>query len=161
MVTAKCVPAERTLLPLLPNFISTLRQVATRLTRLLTSRPDTAVTSIVRKEEHRSEVQAIGATPLVMSLEDDTAEAFRNAFKHAKADVVYFTAGSGGIGGLERLRSVDEQGAIKVFDAIEGLGEDAKKPRLILLSSLDVRDQNKPHPAHYVRSPVVHYSSAI
>lgn len=60
---------------------------------------------------------------------------------------MYFCAGAGGKGGDEGTRKVDYEGAVKVFDAIEGVRGD--KPRLILISSVDVRDPEKV-PAHYV-----------
>ena len=118
---------------------------------------NTIVTSIVRNTDHVQEVQKTGAIPLILSLETASVADLSEAFKNARPDVIYFSAGSGGAGGLERLKSVDEDGAIKVFDAIESLEGDAeKRPRLILLSSLDVRDPSKPHPAHYVRRPSHH-----
>lgn len=66
-------------------------------------------------------------------------------------DVVYFSAGAGGKGGEERTRKVDYEGAVKVFDAIEAVQGD--KPRLILVSAIDIRDPEKV-PAHYVSPPV-------
>lgn len=65
---------------------------------------------------------------------------------------MYFSAGAGGKeeGGKtkeERAREVDYAGAVKVFDALELVKE--PKPRLILLSSIDVRDRSVV-PAHYV-----------
>ena len=61
---------------------------------------------------------------------------------------MYFSAGAGGKGGEELTKKVDYEGALKVFDAIEGV-EGSVKPRLILVSALDVRDPKK-IPAHYV-----------
>ena len=49
------------------------------------------------------------------------------------------------------LKKVDWEGAVKVFDAIEAVEKDPK-PRLILVSALDVRDRSKPYPDHYVRT---------
>lgn len=72
----------------------------------------------------------------------DFAVAFQNQ------DVVYFSAGSGGKGGTERTKKVDYEGAVKVFDAIEKV-DGKKKPRLILVSAIDVRDPEK-IPSHYV-----------
>lgn len=75
-------------------------------------------------------------------------------FESRNIDVVYFVAGAGGKGGEERTRKVDYEGAVKVFDAIELVkGEKMmmmKKPRLILLSAIDVRDPEGKVPAHYV-----------
>ena len=104
--------------------------------------------------DHVQEVQNTGAIPLVLSLETALVADLVEVLRNTRSDVVYFSAGSGGVGGLERLKAVDEDGAVKVFDAIESLeGDTEKRPRLILLSSLDVRDASKPHPAHYVRRP--------
>jgi len=61
--------------------------------------------------------------------------------------VVVFSAGAGGKGGEERTKQVDYGGAIKIFDAIDGVGE-GKRPRLVLVSAVDVRDPNK-IPSHY------------
>ncbi|KAI0700611.1 NADH(P)-binding-domain-containing protein [Cytidiella melzeri] len=122
--------------------------VSMRLTRLLTARPDTHVTSIFRNPSHTAEIAETGATPVVLSLEDASVAEFADAFRTAQADVVYFSAGAGGKGGPERTKKVDEEGAIKVFDAIEALEED-KRPRLIMVSALDVRDPDGPIPEHY------------
>lgn len=45
---------------------------------------------------------------------------------------------------------MDYEGAVKVFDAIEGVK--GSKPRLILVSAIDIRDPDKV-PAHYVSGP--------
>lgn len=82
----------------------------------------------------------------MLSLEDASVSDFSNAFKGY--DVVYFSAGAGGNGGEERTKKVDYEGALKVYDAIEGV-EGPVKPRLILVSCIDVRDPEK-IPAHYV-----------
>ena len=63
-------------------------------------------------------------------------------------DVVVFSAGAGGKGGPERTKAVDYEGAVKVFDAIEGV--EGAKPRLVLVSAIDVRDVNADPPPHYV-----------
>ncbi|CCO31069.1 UPF0659 protein [Rhizoctonia solani AG-1 IB] len=62
------------------------------------------------------------------------------------ADVVYFAAGAGGNGGEERTKAVDYQGALKTFDAIDGVS--GKKPRLVLVSGLDVGNEDR-FPEHY------------
>jgi hypothetical protein len=80
-----------------------------------------------------------------LSLEDSPVGDFSAAFEGQ--NVVYFSAGAGGSGGDERTKKVDYEGAVKVFDAIEGVK--GPKPRLITVSSIDVRDPEKV-PAHYV-----------
>lgn len=61
---------------------------------------------------------------------------------------MYFSAGAGGKGGEERTKKVDYEGALKVFDALERV-DGRTKPRLILVSAIDVRDPEKV-PEHYV-----------
>lgn len=61
---------------------------------------------------------------------------------------MYFSAGAGGKGGEERTKKVDYEGALKIFDAVEGVKE-TKKPFLILVSGVDIRNPDK-IPAHYV-----------
>lgn len=114
-----------------------------RLAKLLS--PTHSVHSIIRNPEQSQDIKETGATPLVLSLEDDPISKFSNVF--TGQDVVYFSAGAGGKGGEERTKAVDYQGAIKIFDALEGV--QGPKPRLILVSAIDIRDPDK-IPAHYV-----------
>jgi hypothetical protein len=83
-----------------------------------------AVTSIIRDPSQEQDIKDLSATPLVLSLEDSPAADFNNAFKGS--DVVYFSAGAGG---EERTKQVDYEGALKIFDAIEGVS--GEKPLLI------------------------------
>jgi nucleoside-diphosphate-sugar epimerase len=110
------------------------------------------VVSVIRTSEQSEEISAVGAIPEVLSLEDDTKEAFTKLFEKHGAGVVVFSAGAGGKGGEERTKKVDYEGAIKIFDAIEGV-PDEKRPRLILISAVDIRDPNK-IPSHYVSPPI-------
>lgn len=59
--------------------------------------------------------------------------------------------GAGGKGGPERTKAVDEEGAIKVFDALEksGLGAQESFRRLLLVSAVDVRNPEGPYPDWY------------
>ncbi|KAL0952699.1 hypothetical protein HGRIS_006935 [Hohenbuehelia grisea] len=122
-------------------------KVALRLAKLLSSRHE--VTSIVRTPEHEADIKAASATPLQLSLEESPLSEFSKAFE-AK-DVVYFSAGAGGKGGEERTKAVDYEGAVKVFDAIEAV--QGKKPRLVLVSAIDIRDPEK-IPAHYTEEDI-------
>ncbi|KAK7055510.1 hypothetical protein R3P38DRAFT_3304729 [Favolaschia claudopus] len=97
-------------------------------------------------EAHEEDIKAVSATPLLLSLEDSPVGDFSKAFQLQGADVLYFSAGAGGKGGEERKKSVDDEGVLKVFDAIEAV--EAARPRLILVSGIDVRDPEK-KPAHY------------
>lgn len=120
--------------------------VALHLAKLVSSKHK--VISIIRNSEHSEEISATGATPEVLSLEDDPKESFSKLFESHSADVVVFSAGAGGKGGEERTKKVDYGGAVKIFDSIEGVSE-GKRPRLVLVSAVDVRDPNK-IPSHYV-----------
>ena len=73
--------------------------------------------SIIRDSSQCSDITSTGASPLVLSLEDDPVETFAEHF--TGIDVVYFSAGAGGQGGEERTKKVDYEGAVKVFDALE------------------------------------------
>ncbi|KAF8890749.1 NADH(P)-binding-domain-containing protein [Infundibulicybe gibba] len=116
--------------------------VSLRLARIIGSHHH--VTSIIRNPEHEKDIKDASATPLTLSLEDSPVSEFTSVFEGK--DVVYFSAGAGGSGGEERTKAVDYGGALKVFDAIEAVK--GPKPRLILVSAIDVRDPEK-IPAHY------------
>ncbi|KAG6840009.1 hypothetical protein C0991_009641 [Blastosporella zonata] len=96
--------------------------------------------------DYQDEIKELSAEPVLLSLEDSPVADFSALFEGQ--DVVYFSAGAGGKGGEERTKKVDYEGALKVFDAIEAVH--GAKPRLILVSAIDVRDPDK-IPAHYVR----------
>ena len=133
-------------------------QVAIRLAALLasaTSPSAYAVTPVIRNPDHAASLIDLPTvlpntiTPLVLSLEDAPASAFTAAFIESKADVVVFSAGANAEG--ERTKKVDYEGAVKIYDAIEGVvKQGGKAPRLILVSALDVRDPEQ-IPSHYVR----------
>lgn len=89
----------------------------------------------------------------MLSLEDASVSDFAKVFEGV--DVVYFVAGAGGQGGPDRTKKVDYEGAVKVFDAIEGV--QGNKPRLILVSSLDARDPDGKIPDHYVSKHASRY----
>ena len=126
-------------------------KIGMRLTRLLIARGDSRVVSIFRNGWHAQDVATTGATAVVICLEHDTAEKLAAVFEGK--DIVYFCAGAEGKGGPQRYRKVDYEGALKVFDAIELVRE--PRPRLIMVSALDVRDRSV-RPAHYVRVPWVY-----
>ncbi|KAH9956055.1 hypothetical protein BC827DRAFT_1317943 [Russula dissimulans] len=119
-------------------------QVALRLTRLLSAK-QYAISSIIRTEDHVTDLTAISPNviPFVLNLEDSPISAFTDAF--SGADSVVFSAGAGGTGDPDRTRTVDYEGALKVFDAIEAIP--GEKPHLLLVSAADVHgpDQIPPH----------------
>ncbi|KAI0628663.1 hypothetical protein C8Q77DRAFT_1162064 [Trametes polyzona] len=118
-------------------------QIALRLARLLAPKHD--VTSIIRDPAHADDITATKAKPHVLNLLEASSADFVPVF--TGADVVYFAAGSDGKSGDEGFKTIDYEGAIKVFDAIEAV--QGPKPRLVLISSMDIRDPSKPIPAHY------------
>lgn len=104
-----------------------------------------AITSLVRSESHFHDIEQLGATPRLISLEEASVEQLSQVFQGCQG--VLFAAGAGGKGGQERTVKVDQEGAIKVFDAIDHLTD--AKPKLILVGALDTRDLDKPPPGHY------------
>ncbi|GAA5944278.1 hypothetical protein JCM3775_003309 [Rhodotorula graminis] len=104
-----------------------------------------AIDSLVRNKDQFDAISKAGATPKLLSLEDASVEELARDFNGA--DAVLFAAGAGGKGGKERTVKVDQDGAIKVFDALESLS--GPKPYLVLVGALDTRDLSKPAPAHY------------
>lgn len=108
--------------------------------------PQNNVKSVIRTKSHEADIKAASAHPLLLCLEDSPVSEFTQAFEGV--DVVYFSAGAGGKGGPDATKKVDYEGALKVFDAIEGVA--GKKPRLVLVSAVDVRNPDGPVPSHYV-----------
>lgn len=78
------------------------------------------VTSLIRKPEQRSDIEAAGATASIIDLEsasqDDLAGVFRGH------DAVVFSAGAGGGGDAERTYAVDRDAAIRTMDAAKAAG---------------------------------------
>ncbi|WP_226758382.1 NAD(P)H-binding protein [Arthrobacter sp. SO3] len=93
-------------------------KVALELSRIL-SGEGMDVTSFIRNPDHREDVAATGATPVVLDVENSTtaeiAEALRNH------DAVVWSAGAGG-GSPERTYSVDRDAAIRSMDAAAEAG---------------------------------------
>lgn len=128
--------------------------MALHFTRLAAARGH-KVFSLIRQPEHASDLptgsSADAVQPVIASLEQSSASDIASLFTKYSPDVILFSAGAGGKGGPERTKAVDEQGAIKVFDAIEESGI-AKSPdfrRFLLVSAIDVRDKTKPPPSWY------------
>ena len=78
-----------------------------------------AVESVIRSETQSSDIEAAGASPVVLDLENADAEALKQVFSGAQA--VVFSAGAGG-GSPERTRSVDFEAAARTMDAAEAAG---------------------------------------
>ncbi|GAA5909452.1 uncharacterized protein JCM6883_003949 [Sporobolomyces salmoneus] len=130
-------------------------KVALHFARLASS--SFSITSLVRSESHFDDIRQTGASPKLLSLEDASVAELQQAFSGAQG--VLFTAGAGGKGGKERTVKVDQEGAIKVFDAIEGI-EGEEKPKLILIGALDTRDLSQPPPEHYNEADIAESKKA-
>jgi uncharacterized protein YbjT (DUF2867 family) len=89
-------------------------QIALRLEKLLAERGDSP-RGIVRHTEQAADLEAIGAEPIVLDIEnvDDISDAL------AGADAVVFAAGAGPGSGPARKRTVDYGGAVKLADAAQ------------------------------------------
>ncbi|KAF8509026.1 NAD(P)-binding protein [Hysterangium stoloniferum] len=121
-------------------------KIALCLTRLLAQNSYNVI-SVIRDASQSKDITDLAAKPHVLSLEDTPASTLTTLF--SSSQLVYFTAGAGGKGGPERTRTVDYEGAVKVFDAVEGI--QGEKPRVILVSAIDARNPDKldQYPAHY------------
>ncbi|MGI8845224.1 MAG: SDR family oxidoreductase [Thermoleophilaceae bacterium] len=87
-------------------------QIALHLSRLLTERGD-SVTGLIRNPDQTADLEAAGATPVVLDM-----EAEHDFSKHFEgADAVVFAAGAGADSGDERKRTVDLGAAVKLMDA--------------------------------------------
>lgn len=104
-------------------------QIARRLSRLLAARGDTPL-AIVRNAAHVADVEADGATAVLLDLED--AEATALAAQLADADAVVFAAGAGPGSGDARKDTVDRGAAALLADAATQAGV----RRYLLVSSV-------------------------
>ena len=71
--------------------------------------------ALVRNEDHRADLEAMGAEVRLLDIEREDAAAFGRAFDGCRA--VVFSAGGGPDGNIERKRTVDLEGSLK---SIEG-----------------------------------------
>jgi uncharacterized protein YbjT (DUF2867 family) len=92
-------------------------KIGLRLVQLLADRGDSP-RGIIRKTEQASDLEEIGAEPIVLDIEnvDDISDAL------AGADAVVFAAGAGPGSGPARKRTVDYGGAVKLADACRSEG---------------------------------------
>jgi len=105
-------------------------QVGRHATRLLAA-SDHDVRGMVRAESQTSDVEDLGAEPVVADLTEDVSHAVEGV------DAVIFAAGSGG----EDVWGVDRDGAIDLVDAAEAEYAD----RFVMLSSINAdQPENSP-----------------
>ncbi|NLW14572.1 MAG: NAD(P)H-binding protein [Trueperella sp.] len=77
------------------------------------------VTSLIRNPDHIAEVEAAGASALVLDVENASTEELAHAF--AGQDSIVWSAGAGG-GDPERTYAVDRDAAIRSMEAAERAG---------------------------------------
>jgi uncharacterized protein YbjT (DUF2867 family) len=94
-------------------------QIALHLERLLAARGDEPV-GLIRNPDHAADLQAAGATPVVVDLERATVDQL--AASLAGADAVVFAAGAGPGSGVDRKDSVDRAAAALLADAAQAAG---------------------------------------
>ncbi|MDO4900462.1 NAD(P)H-binding protein [Actinomyces sp.] len=102
-------------------------KVALLLAPLLAERGDDVV-SLIRDPEQAGDVEAAGATALVVSAEDASEQELAAAFDGA--DAVVWSAGAGGKGGPQRTEAVDRDAAIRSMEAARA----ASVPRYVMVS---------------------------
>lgn len=104
-------------------------QIARRLSRLLAERGDTPV-AVVRNPAHVADVEADGATAVLLDLEHADADTLA---RHVEgADAVVFAAGAGPGSGTARKDTVDRGAAVLLADAAAAAGV----RRYLLVSSV-------------------------
>ncbi|WP_276299009.1 SDR family oxidoreductase [Halorussus lipolyticus] len=97
-------------------------QVGQHVTRLL-AESDHEVRGMVRDDDQQSDIEALGAEPVVADLTDDVTHAVEGA------DAIVFAAGSGG----GDVWGVDRDGAINIIEEAEQQDAD----RFVMLSSIN------------------------
>ena len=78
------------------------------------------VVSLIRDADQAPDIAAVGAEPLVVSVEDATQQDLTAALMGA--DAVVWSAGAGGKGGPDRTDAVDRQAAIRSMAAAADAG---------------------------------------
>lgn len=93
------------------------------------------VTSMIRNPDQVSDIEATGATALILNVTDLNAKDWADLA--AEYDVVVWSAGSGGTGGDDATYAVDRDAALACVDGLKQLEDDGEKsPRFIMVSYL-------------------------
>ncbi|MDF2702276.1 MAG: NADH(P)-binding [Rubrobacteraceae bacterium] len=122
-------------------------KTARRLVRML-AESGHEVLGLVRKEEQMSNVEADGAEPVLVDLEEEGVETVGRAVEGC--DAVVFAAGAGPGSGAARKETMDYGGAAKLVEAAEQNGV----RRYLMLSSMGANDpEGGPEPMRpYLRA---------
>lgn len=94
-------------------------KIALFLERLLSQRDDSVV-GFIRNPVHAADLEAAGAEPVVVDLENASVEEVASHLRGA--DAVVFAAGAGPGSGAARKETVDRDAAILLADAAEAAG---------------------------------------
>jgi nucleoside-diphosphate-sugar epimerase len=110
-------------------------KIALILERLLSSRGDEAV-GLIRNPAQSADLEAAGATAVVLDLESASVAEVADAVRGA--DAVVFAAGAGPGSGAARKQTVDRDAAILLAEAAEAAGVD----RYVMVSALSADDRS-------------------
>src|SRR5918997_1838406 len=102
-------------------------KTARRLVRILTE-DGHEVQGLVRKEEQMPDVEADGAEPFLVDLEEAEVEGIVGRAVEG-CDAIVFAAGAGPGSGAARKETMDYGGAVKLVEAAEVLGRRGEIPR--------------------------------
>jgi hypothetical protein len=104
------------------------------------------VHSVIRREEHILNLHAVGAIPIIQSIEESTVTELAEVMKSSVPDVVVFAAGGSWRAYKDSIfnRIVDRDDAIKVFDAM--VEADCTK-RIITISIIDAGNRSRQRPS--------------
>ena len=108
-------------------------KTARRLVRML-AKDGHEVRGLVRKEEQMPDVEADGAEPVLVDLEEEVEGAVGEAVEGC--DAIVFAAGAGPGSGAARKETMDYGGAVKLIEAAEKHGV----RRYLMLSSMGAED---------------------
>lgn len=100
------------------------------------------VTSLIRNADQASDIEALGATPLIRDVTEITPSEWDNIL--SGYDVVIWSAGNGGRGGADVTYAVDRDAALTVIDSLERLKDLGKAPRFLNVSYADARNHSVP-----------------
>jgi nucleoside-diphosphate-sugar epimerase len=100
-----------------------------------------SVTSVIRDAGQSADIEATGATPLVLDITRVTADGWDTLL--AGFDVIVWSAGAGG-GTPERTYAVDRDAALAVINSLERLRDAGKTPRFINVSYLGATHHRVP-----------------
>jgi uncharacterized protein YbjT (DUF2867 family) len=108
-------------------------KIARLLEQLLIGRGDEAL-GLIRNPDHAANLRELGADPVLCDL--DAAEPNEVAEAIAGSDAVVFAAGAGPGSGVERKRTMDLGGAVKLIEAAKADGIS----RYLIVSSMGAAD---------------------